>query len=422
MSPESTVTKGLEITSIHNFEELESRLRNSPTKGVKDGIHHTYRESSITLKSVNPNDLFPCALYVLSENLIRVQNLRYDFKKEGIDITDLDYINTLIEYDWQGSSGAIISPPIVEKSNDDESKLVIVDGLHRVLDARLNGINKITVALIENSASPLPAYPVEWDEVKVCDEVPRLEDKRKFRFDNSSLSEWVSENYQRFMSGFDFPERTQLPNIKRDELNYSGDSDLSKLAGSDSAFVPTSSGILLVRRKEDKLWALPSGHIDTIDIHPNSLWSKQDAPTMRRELYEETNLIALRWKKIASQETVSNKRITFWLVNVTDNEYVPMDIGTYIAKFNQMGGNGEISELGLFQPKDLQRLDLFKPEYNIPAILFNVIYSGLPLNELSDKDLESIGLEVSTWKSQVGVEHLPIQERYKKDFSQLRTF
>lgn len=421
MGPESPLTNRLEISATHDYAELEQRLRNVSTKGVKGNLHCPYRESTIALTSVNPNDLNPCALYALSDHLELINRLRAEFQILGIDILNLNSDSALLEYSRQGRSNAIISPPIVEKSVDDDGKLVVVDGLHRVLMARNQGLNNISVVMIENSASPIPAYPVSWDEVEVMNHIPPIEAKRKFRLTAENLPLWTSGNYARYMQGFDFPERKLLPSINRDDLIATENTDLSNPEGSDSAFIFTPSGILLVHRREDNKWALPSGKIDITDTHSDSSWSKHKAPTVRRELYEETGLIALRWKKIHTHETGKGKHVTFWQVEVADEDYVPIDIEAYAEHFNRSGGNEEISEIGLHQPGNLKQLEIFKTGYNLPAIFMNLLYSGLALNELRDDDLESLGLEVSNWEAQLGVEPMPNSHRFQRDFSQVRT-
>lgn len=424
---EETLTQGnLEIVSRGGFNELENILRRTPLNGVPGGIYYPYRESQITIVKVRPDDLYPCALYVLNDGVSRVHELRQSFLTLGVDIANLTEADAKLTFNWGDKKGAVISFPIIERSEDDGGKLIVIDGLHRIFDARRSGLDFITAILIENASAAVPAYPVSWDEVKIVESVPSMGEKRKFRFDSGQkLSKWVGENYNRYIRGFGFPEGTVLPLIGRQKFTDSEKYDVVELhKTSDSAFTLDNDGVLMARRREDKMWALPSGGVDIIDVHPRSPWSLQPAPTVRRELYEETGLVALRWQRLGTRNTNRGRTIRFWRVEVADPKYVPMRLRDYVVSFNRNGGSEEVVELGLFKPPEISKLKLYKEEYNLSAILSALLYRGLPIGELSQEDIASVlqGADISEWGAQPGIEHAaPDYEYYRRDFSSLRS-
>jgi len=426
MGEETLTPENLEIVSREGFNELENILRRAPLNGVPGGIYHPYRESQITIIKVSPDELCPCALYVLKEGLSRAHELGQSFLTLGVDIANLTETDAKLTFNWRGRKGAVISFPIIEKSEDDGGKLIVIDGLHRIFDARRSGLKFITAVLIENAAAAIPAYPVSWDEVKIVESVPSMGEKRKFRFDSGGrLSKWVGGNYNRYMRGFDFPERAVLPLASSQKLADSEKYDVVELhKTSDSAFILDSDGILMVRRREDGKWALPSGGVDIVDVHPDSPWSLQSAPTLRRELYTETGLIALRWQRLVIGRTDRGRTIRCWRAEVADPKYVPMALSDYTENFNRNGGSEEVVKLGLFKPQEILKLNLYKEEYNIRAILSALLYRGLPIGELSQEDIAGVlqDADISEWEAQSGIEHAaPDYDYYRRDFSSLRS-
>jgi 8-oxo-dGTP pyrophosphatase MutT (NUDIX family) len=251
-------------------------------------------------------------------------------------------------------------------------------------------------------------------------------EKRKFRFDSGQkLGKWVGENYKRYMRGFGFPEGTVLPLISSHKFTDSEKYDAVELhKTSDSAFILGNDEILMVRRREDGMWALPSGGVDIVDVHPDSPWSLQSAPTLRRELYEETGLVALRWQRLVTGRTDRGRTIRFWRAEVADLKYVPMRLRDYVESFNRNGGSEEVVELGLFKPPEILELNLYKKGYNLSSILSAFLYQGLPIGELSQEDIARVlqNADISEWEAQSGIEHAaPDYDYYRRDFSSLRS-
>lgn len=192
----------IEIIATHDFQEVIKRLRKVTIKG--DPRVHPYRQSTIKLREVSPDDLWPCALYVLIGNLATQQDLQTAMKARGIDPLHLTEDCSLVEFNWGDQEGLVLTPPLVEVSEDDGNKEVVVDGLHRVITGRDNGEPTVAVTFVQNIAVPLPSYPVPWAEVQGVETIPPTAAKRKFRFqdkDPETWPDWNERNFARFQQG-----------------------------------------------------------------------------------------------------------------------------------------------------------------------------------------------------------------------------
>lgn len=203
-TPESTESfEGLKIENVINLQELIERLRRTPLKDKAIKDFFPYLSSTFTFESVLLEELSPCALYVLRPQLTSIRNLSEFLLTMGIDIFNLSPEAALIEYTSGESLRYSLFPPVIEVSSDDGNMKVIVDGIHRILIAKELGLSSVNALIVEHSAVPLPVLPVSWEEVRLCEAVPPLAQKRKFRF--SSLTEnwyWILNNFDRFCQGF----------------------------------------------------------------------------------------------------------------------------------------------------------------------------------------------------------------------------
>jgi len=198
----------LKITGTYPVAAVVQKLREAPLANDPIPGFRPYRVSTITLESVTPEKLYPCALYVLRPHLALAQDLRESFLAQGIDPLNLTADAAQIDFEWQGQTRCTISAPIVEISVDDGGIPVLVDGLHRVMLARTLNLPEVTVIQIRNTAIPLPVLPVDWHEIRDYETTPPPHLKRRFRFESKeALLRWVGENYDRFLQGFDFPEK-----------------------------------------------------------------------------------------------------------------------------------------------------------------------------------------------------------------------
>lgn len=199
------LAKDIQVVRTENFAYVDKLARSMTLLYAKD--FYPYQASVITLEAVDISTTRPCALYVLEQGLEMASDLRDALLTQGIDTLALTEVQAQIVYNWKGQTNCIISPPVVEISEDDGNMPVITDGLHRVMLAKQEGITQINSIVIRNTAYPLPALPVEWEEVKVCQLVPPSDEKRRYRFKSpEELESWPrlsQRNQERFLQGLE---------------------------------------------------------------------------------------------------------------------------------------------------------------------------------------------------------------------------
>lgn len=173
----------LKLIAEKDFSELESVLRNVSLLGDKNAF--PYSDAEISIKRQNIKELRPLAFYVLSEGLAFQRNLKSVFKNKYSKST-LN-MHGMLDYELNGEMFSVC-PPIVEKyyepSEGKEIK-VIVDGLHRIYLAFVQGFYTINTVEISKVPSeyPLVPMPLKWEDVKEEYIVPKV--KRVYRFPDS---------------------------------------------------------------------------------------------------------------------------------------------------------------------------------------------------------------------------------------------
>ncbi len=175
--------RSLTITKRRNWNSFITLLRKVSLIG--DRKIFPYLKATIESKVVKPDDVFPISLYVLRSNLEKQKQLHDVLMKEhGIDTFDQDNDTPDISYRIEGEKiDWKMAPPIVEVSDVDGGKPILVDGEHRFMIARDVG-EPIRVVWITRISTdyPVVAYPVSWDEVRSYDVVPDASHKRKYRY------------------------------------------------------------------------------------------------------------------------------------------------------------------------------------------------------------------------------------------------
>jgi len=153
------------MTNIERMNEAIFELENEPKLQLLEAVRDTrtldgrvplYRSAEISIRTFDPNDLYPIAKYVLTSNLQFVASMREDILSEdGVDIFKLDHIYYNLKY--------TVAPPVIEIS---DGVPAIVDGLHRCALARRLG-EQISVIFVDgvNPQYPLISTPVNWEEV-----------------------------------------------------------------------------------------------------------------------------------------------------------------------------------------------------------------------------------------------------------------
>jgi len=156
--------KLLEKTS---FGELCSLLRKVKLRNQEI---FPYKEAEIVLKKVDFSQIYPSATYVLERNLIFLADLRNRFLK----ICQMDIFKLWNRIIFQTGKKDFVSmiPPIIEYSEEDDC-FVILDGLHRLMLARLRRLD-IFALYLYNVKSCFPSIPIGWKDVKISTQVPQI--------------------------------------------------------------------------------------------------------------------------------------------------------------------------------------------------------------------------------------------------------
>lgn len=153
---------------------------------------HPYKEAKIESRIIDPSKVYPLSSYLLSRKLEIHAHLRKRFLKEkGIDPFDMQ---GCFEFSVDGGVNRFIfGPPIVEVSEIDNGKPLLLDGLHRLYLAK-KWKEKIRVIWISGVPRELPiiAYPLNWEEIEEYEEVPELKKMRKYRW--QTFKEFCQDN------------------------------------------------------------------------------------------------------------------------------------------------------------------------------------------------------------------------------------
>jgi len=201
------ITGTIRILGGETFSTIEQQLREVPAIGMSS--LRPYLRANIKLVTVRISDLWPCALYVLENALANVNETRKQLAAVGVDIFHLTPERTSLWLEIGGylDEDKALNPPIVEVSEDDENKMVIIDGLHRVSCAKELGEKTITVIKIEGTAIPIASPPEKWEDVKRVNVAPSIDEKRRYRFSSSDgIFLWIMQHTERFARGLDLPD------------------------------------------------------------------------------------------------------------------------------------------------------------------------------------------------------------------------
>lgn len=140
-----------------------------------------YKNALIELKKVDIKELLPLQLYQLASSNQLVSNLYKIFEEEYKE--DIFNMKGYVTYISNDKRYALI-PPIIESVKDSKgnTQRIIIDGLHRVLLAKKLKKKTIAVVVIENVPQKLnlPVAPNSWEELRLIDVAPEIEDKRRW--------------------------------------------------------------------------------------------------------------------------------------------------------------------------------------------------------------------------------------------------
>lgn len=181
----------------HSVDELMQNMRRVSMLTKPSEL--PYKDASIELETLDTDEIAPAQRYVLTQEILKVRDLRWTLREHGVDLFALEGYATI----WlDGYDDPIdVLPPVVEQSTEDDCSVVRIlnDGMHRVYLARMER-TPIQVLYVENVPEQYPyyAFPLVngWDGVEIVTELPEGYIKKWHRIkDYKSL-------YRNFNSGF----------------------------------------------------------------------------------------------------------------------------------------------------------------------------------------------------------------------------
>lgn len=161
--------------------DLLTTLRRTRLRGF-DGAQ-PYASASLSIASVDPDDLAPAQNYVLEPGVATALALRSALLAHGVELFALDGALRVTLAD-----GAVVPvlPPIVEESAEPDGRTVLLinDGMHRVFAARRSGLAiSCVVARGVPPEYPYYAYALAggWSAVTALDELADGHQKKDYR-------------------------------------------------------------------------------------------------------------------------------------------------------------------------------------------------------------------------------------------------
>ncbi|MFZ5634706.1 MAG: hypothetical protein ACOY40_17900 [Bacillota bacterium] len=157
----------------HGTGELIERLRRVSMLTHPDIF--IYRDAFISLEKIRTEFLSPPQSYILTSELQKVRNLRWQLREFGVELFCLDgYVSIYLE---DGDEPVDVLPPVVEESVEEDGSVhnIICDGMHRVSLARMEwAVPQVIFVRGIPKDKPYYAYPVPggWDAVVTREDLP----------------------------------------------------------------------------------------------------------------------------------------------------------------------------------------------------------------------------------------------------------
>ena len=169
----------------HTAGELIDRLR--MVTMLTDPEKCIYRDTFISLENIHTDELSPPQSYVLTGELQKVRDLRWELQRHGVDLFNLDgYVSVYLD-DYPEPID--VMPPVIEESVERDGTVhsIVCDGMHRVYLARLEWVIP-QVIFIRGIPRDMPyyAFPVHggWDAVVLREDLPEGFVKKWHRISN----------------------------------------------------------------------------------------------------------------------------------------------------------------------------------------------------------------------------------------------
>lgn len=158
---------------MHGVKELVEKMRR--VSMLTDPEIFIYRDSYISLEKIRAELLSPPQSYILSSELQKVRNLRWQLREFGVELFRLDGYATVY---LEGCDEPVdVLPPVVEESVEMDGTVhnIICDGMHRISLARMEWfIPQVVFIRGIPGDKPYYAYPVPggWSQVVVREDLP----------------------------------------------------------------------------------------------------------------------------------------------------------------------------------------------------------------------------------------------------------
>lgn len=165
--------------------ELLGRLKQTRLRGFEQA--QVYRDASLEVAEVDPNDLAPAQRYVLADGVRTILEIADAFAELGIDVFALR--GALLFWPEGAEAGdppIPFLPPVIEESAEPDGRTVLLinDGIHRVYAARKRG-RRLNVVLARGVPAEYPYYayalPAGWAQVEELAELSEGYQKKAYR-------------------------------------------------------------------------------------------------------------------------------------------------------------------------------------------------------------------------------------------------
>jgi hypothetical protein len=165
--------------------ELLARLKRTRLRGFDRA--EVYRDATLEIAEVDPEDLAPAQRYVLADGVQTILEIADAFAALGVDVFAL---RGALLFWPEGADPADppipFLPPVVEESLEPDGRTVLLinDGIHRVYAARRRG-RRLNVVLARGVPREYPYYayalPGGWNQVEELTELTEGYQKKAYR-------------------------------------------------------------------------------------------------------------------------------------------------------------------------------------------------------------------------------------------------
>lgn len=166
--------------------ELLARLKKTRLRGFNRA--EVYRDATLEIVNVDPEELAPAQRYVLTRGVQTILEIADAFQAMGVDVFNL---RGALLFWPEGSDPATeppipFLPPVVEESREPDGRTVLLinDGIHRVYAARKRG-RRLNVVLVRGVPAEFPYYayalPEGWPGVEELAELTEGYQKKQYR-------------------------------------------------------------------------------------------------------------------------------------------------------------------------------------------------------------------------------------------------